>query len=157
MRHVYTTELLSKLASECKTISDMLRKLGLNPQGGSHGHIAKKLVKLGIDTSHFVGQRWNKGRVFLKRRKLADDILVKGKVQSAAKLRRALIEIGRPYVCEFCGLNPIWNGKPLMLHVHHTGADRTDNRPEEIKFACPNCHSQTDNFGFRGGDPAGRL
>lgn len=42
--------------------------------------------------------------------------------------------------CEECGLLPEWNGKPLSFHLH-------DHRKETAKLLCPNCHSQTDDYG----------
>lgn len=67
------------------------------------------------------------------------------------KLRRALMEIGRPYACEFCGNPGEWQGKPLNLEVDHISGNRFDDRKENLRFLCPNCHSQTETFGSRNG------
>ena len=62
------------------------------------------------------------------------------------KIRRLLIESGRPNECSCCGLSSIWNNKPLTLHVDHINGDRKNNDFSNLRFLCPNCHSQTDTY-----------
>jgi len=64
-------------------------------------------------------------------------------------LRRVLRETGVPYACEACGIEAEWNGKPIVLHVDHISGDWLDNRKENPRFLCPNCHSQTPIFAGR--------
>lgn len=51
---------------------------------------------------------------------------------------------------EECALTE-WQGKPIMMHLHHLNGDGKDNRLENIVFLCGNCHSQTDTYGGRNG------
>ena len=47
------------------------------------------------------------------------------------------------YKCSMCGNNGYWNGLKMPLELHHIDADNNNNRPENLTFLCPNCHSQT--------------
>jgi len=47
--------------------------------------------------------------------------------------------------CENCGITE-WNNQKLSFHVDHINGDRTDNRNENLKILCPNCHSQTETY-----------
>lgn len=39
-----------------------------------------------------------------------------------------------------------WNGKPIRLELDHINGVNHDNRLENLRLLCPNCHSQTDTF-----------
>lgn len=53
------------------------------------------------------------------------------------------------YKCAICGNTGTWQGKKLTLQLDHINGEHTDNRVENLRFLCPNCHSQTDTFGSR--------
>ena len=50
------------------------------------------------------------------------------------------------YICSECGNIGKHNGKPLVLQMDHINGVGDDNRLENLRFLCPNCHTQTSNF-----------
>lgn len=56
------------------------------------------------------------------------------------------------YLCSECGIVD-WNQKKLVLEIDHINGARTDNRRENLRLLCPNCHSQTPTFRGRGKRP----
>ncbi len=48
--------------------------------------------------------------------------------------------------CDECGLRE-WRGKPLIVHIDHVNGIKNDNRLENLRMLCPNCHSQTETYG----------
>jgi len=54
-------------------------------------------------------------------------------------IREKLIE----YKCDICEQESTWNGEPLTLELDHIDGNAFDNRIENLRFLCPNCHSQT--------------
>lgn len=51
----------------------------------------------------------------------------------------------KPKGCSECGIED-WFGKPLVLELDHINGINTDNRLENLRLLCPNCHSQTHTF-----------
>lgn len=74
-------------------------------------------------------------------------ILIKNSTYSnMSRLKLRLISEGlKDNICEECGISN-WNNKPLVLQIHHINGVHNDHRINNIKFLCPNCHSQTDNY-----------
>jgi 5-methylcytosine-specific restriction endonuclease McrA len=117
-------------------------------------HLKRRISELGLDTSHFKGKgSWGR-RGVSPVKKRPDEILVRQEKHEhktrASMIRRAMMEAGKPYRCAGCGRGPEWRGEPLNLQVHHKNGDNRDHRRKNLEFLCPNCHSQTPNYGNRG-------
>jgi ribosomal protein L24E len=90
-----------------------------------------------------MGYRTAKGKPS-PHRKTAHRTLVQGKTRRTKTLvlRRCLIEVGIPHECFVCKRGPTWEGLPLVLQIDHVNGDWSDDRQENLRFLCPNCHSQ---------------
>jgi len=55
----------------------------------------------------------------------------------------------RDKCCQLCKQLPAWNGRPLTLQVDHIDGDCGNNKPENLRCLCPNCHTQTETYGSR--------
>lgn len=64
---------------------------------------------------------------------------------SSGKIRWNLAYSGRKYACEVCGISE-WQGQAITLEIDHVNGDHSDNRLENLRYLCPNCHSQTPTF-----------
>lgn len=51
-----------------------------------------------------------------------------------------------PYTCQECGNIGEHLGKPLTLHLDHINGNNKDHTISNLRFLCPNCHSQTDTY-----------
>jgi HNH endonuclease len=78
-------------------------------------------------------------------------LLVVGRRTNRSHLKRRLLSAGlKQDRCEQCGISE-WQGRPLNMQLHHVNGDGTDNRLENLRLLCANCHSQTDTYGGRNG------
>lgn len=68
-----------------------------------------------------------------------------GKVHHPCTLRRYLTESNGGYKCNICNLSN-WNGKDIALHIDHIDGNSDNNFPSNLRFLCPNCHSQTETY-----------
>ncbi|MFE6098406.1 HNH endonuclease signature motif containing protein [Streptomyces laurentii] len=140
----WTREVLEEAVAASLSIRDVLRRLGIDTVGGHHTHISRRLVALGIDTTHFTPARSENPRTSREsplRLRTPEEGRVPGQ-----RLRRHLLRLGVEERCVECGTGLEWNGAPLQLEVDHINAEWWDNRPDNLRFLCPNCHAATDTY-----------
>jgi len=117
---------------------------------------AKPAVDFDAETpfveAHLSGGAWTdavqRGDIDPRPRAAANQtVFVRGRKRSRYHLKARLLKdrLKEPR-CEECGLIG-WRGRPLSLELHHVNGDGRDNRLDNLVLLCPNCHSQTDNWG----------
>lgn len=139
-----------ELLKKSSTISEVLFKLGYTVKGNSWGYsqVKRRMDDLNLDYSIFKGKSAviKTGRLNNVRK---EDILKENCKHQRTVLRRYVIKNNLiPYKCAICGCTE-WQGKTLSLELDHINGINNDNRLENLRFLCPNCHSQTSTYGSR--------
>jgi len=144
-----TVERLSKSVVQSYCWRDLLIKLGYSKNSGSmYKYVQQKVKMFNINTDHFDSHKKNKSK-FNRIYKDEEIFCKNSKYKAINYLRMKIInEKLIDYVC-ICGQGPIWNGNPLTLQLDHINGDNTDHRIENLRFLCPNCHTQTKTYGSK--------
>lgn len=141
-------EVLEEAVKNSFSLTGCTRELGYSVTGnGSRKPLKKRIEELSIDTSHWTGQGWNKGNksFYIKFIDL-NDCLVENSTYSRQYLKKRLIKENLlKNECAVCKILE-WQGKDLSLHIDHINGVNNDNRLENLRLLCPNCHSQTDTY-----------
>lgn len=140
------------VAASC-SLAETLRRLGRVPSGRMNRALKTWIREDGLSTAHFLGQAHGRGKPGTTPERRADDILVRREGPQRTRthlLLRALREIGVPECCAMCGTPAVWRGRPMTLEVDHIDGDRSDDRRENLRLLCPNCHAITGTW-CRGG------
>lgn len=133
----YTDDDIKKHAQSVETMGELLKALGLRPAGGNFNNMRRRLQQLQVDCSHWKSddrRAWNKN-------KQLKDWADYTKTES---LKPHLIR-ERGHKCERCALSE-WQNVPIPLEIEHSNGDRTDNRKENLKLLCCNCHALTSTW-----------
>jgi 5-methylcytosine-specific restriction endonuclease McrA len=116
--------------------------------GGKYRILKRRIAEHGINTTHFTGRGHlkNKTHDWSKKTPL-EDILKEGTNFQSYKLKNRLLkEKLIKNECSECGLGGEWNGKKINHHLDHINGKNSDNRLENLRILCPNCHSQTETY-----------
>lgn len=140
----YSKEELEELVRNSFSYAEVISKLGYSTKNGHNQKTVKKRIEYyQISTEHFcyhpVKTNWTDDEIFCENSKV-----------SQSKLRRAFkAKSWVPYQCAVCNLLPFWNGQPLTLTLDHINGKNKDNRPDNLRWICPNCDRQSDTYGTK--------
>ena len=134
-----------EVVKSSNSIREVLEKLNLKAAGGNYQCFHKRIKDLNISIDHFTDPKvWNKGKKFGPRRSLEE--YLNGVPIQSHKLKLRLIAEGlKQHKCECCGIKE-WNNKPAPIELDHINGNHHDNRLENLRLLCPNCHAQTETY-----------
>lgn len=138
------------LVANSKSTTEVIKKLGLISNGGNaRDFIKKRYIELDIDTTHF-NRLGNSKRTKNRKYTCIDDTCYKVSGARNRRIMELLIsESVKEYICEMCGCGNLWNGKPITLQLHHIDGNNSNHEVVNLQIVCPNCHTQTNNYGSK--------
>lgn len=150
-----TKEELQDAVLRSKSYTDLIKNLGLRVAGSNLRCVKAALTRNEICVDHFNASSninktsscsWNRKDVEELHKKLLD-----GEVRKEVKSRTLTALMQRmktPYQCVSCGISE-WKGIEIRLEVDHVDGDRTNRSRNNLRYMCPNCHSQTETYGSK--------
>jgi hypothetical protein len=128
----------------------VLIKLLLVPAGGNYEQIKRRIRELELPIEHFTGKGWNIDLQFNPNppTPLEELLVINGTAQSFVLKKRLFVAGLKSPKCELCGWCEISIDGRVPVELDHVNGDRYDNRVENLRILCPNCHSlQTTHRG----------
>lgn len=147
MNKKWSDEIFIAAVKNSLTKTEILKKLNLNTRNsGNFQTVNKHILRLGLNTSHFTDKCYE--RTF-QIRNLKDILIENSDYNNTQNLKKRLIKnnllFNKCYETG-CSISSLWNGKKINLQLDHINGIRTDNRLENLRLLCPNCHSQTETY-----------
>lgn len=146
----WSKENLEQAIEKSYCVSDVCRFLGITATAANYRTFHKYRRLYNLECSHFDIKARQISGINKRSRRIRFDnesIFVIDSTYPQARLKKRVIDENLiKYECQSCGILGEWNGKPLTLQLDHINGVNNDNRINNLRFLCPNCHTQTDTY-----------
>ena len=140
-----TKEELQNIINSSNTWQEVMYNLGYTAnRGNSYKKMKEYLKEIEVDTSKL--DNYNEARYSHPKYTLEEILIENSQYTNMTKLKDRVLKAGLLETkCAICGITD-WNNMPLVLQLDHINGNNRDNRIENLRLLCPNCHSQTETF-----------
>ena len=140
----YSDEDFLKFYHDTMNISQLCKRLGYSKSAGHSRHkVKKRILELGLPIKKQIP-------VVSNSEKDPSKVLTKDSKWANKKVIKIILDNNLlDHSCKHCGIDGNWNGKPLTLQLDHVNGNNTDHRIGNLRFLCPNCHTQTKTYGSK--------
>lgn len=143
-------ENLQKIIDNSNNYKEVLEKIGLSNIGNNYKTLKKYIEIFQINTKEIEQRK----KETTNNKKYTKESFLKlldtgNLTMKPSRILKKLIEYNlKEYKCEECGISK-WNNKEITLELHHIDGNNKNNKLNNFKILCPNCHSQTENFRYK--------